>query len=124
VAASAFAGGSWVMFWLRSVRLIAVVLAFVCCAATASVVSDSRMGSPAAAHCDGDECPESGPDGAPCETGCVCCPGPVPVSLPHETGVGFGALPVCHHPALPLDELQPDDLVQSIFNPPRRLTPA
>jgi len=112
------------MFWLRSVRLIAFVFACVCCSAMASVVSDSRTESPAAAHCEGDQCPESGPDGAPCETGCVCCPGRVPVSMPHEIDVGFGTLPVWRHAALPTDELQPDDLVQSIFHPPRRLTPA
>jgi hypothetical protein len=111
------------MIWLRSVRLMALVFAVVCGTATASVVSDFHAGSPAA-HCDGDQCPESGPDGAPCATGCACCPGRVPLSLPHEIGLGFGALPVCHQPALPAAELQPDDLVQSIFHPPRRLTPA
>jgi hypothetical protein len=112
------------MFWLRSVRLIAFVLAFVCGSATASVMSDFRAGSTATAHCDGDQCPESGPDGAPCATGCACCPGRVPVFLPLEIAVGFSALPVGRHAALPTDELQPDDLVQNIFHPPRRLTPA
>ena len=112
------------MFWLRSIRVIALVLVCACCTAMTSVVSDFRAASPAAAHCDGDQCPESGPDGAPCETGCACCPGRVPVSVPLETGIGLGALPVCRHAALPLAELQPDELVQSIFHPPRRLTPA
>jgi hypothetical protein len=112
------------MFWLRSVRLSALVLALVCCTAMASVVSESRLESSAAAHCDGDQCPESGPDGAPCATGCACCPGRVPVSLPLEIGVEFGALPLWRHAALPVAELQPDGLVQSIFHPPRRLTPA
>ena len=114
------------MYWLRSVRLIALVLACVCCTAMASVVSDSRTESPHAAHPGGGHCPEPGPDGAPSETGCacVCCPGQIQVSLQHETGIGLGALPVWRHAALPADELQPDDLVQSIFHPPRRLTPA
>jgi hypothetical protein len=111
------------MIWLRSIRLIA--LALVCCSA-ALAVSDSRTEAPHAAHPVGGHCPDSGPDGARSETGCacVCCPGQAPVSLPHETGIGLGALPVCRHPAPPPDELQPDDPVQSIFHPPRRLTPA
>ncbi len=112
------------MFWLRSVRLTALVFALVCCTAMTSVLSDFGMGSPAVTHCNGDQCPESGPDGAPCATGCACCPGRVPVFPPHEIGVGFGVLPVWRHAALPADELQPGDLVQSIFHPPRRLTPA
>jgi len=115
-----------VLIWLRSVRFLALVLAVVCGLAAVAMVSDSRAGSPAAAHCDGDQCPESGTDGAPSGTGCacVCCPGQVSGSLPFETDLGLGALPVSRHPALPPDELQPDDSVQSIFHPPRRLTPA
>jgi hypothetical protein len=112
------------MFWLRSVRLTALVFAVVCCSTTVAVVSDSMTDSPAIASCDGDQCPESGPDGAPCATGCACCPGRGPASMQHEIGVGFGTLPVWRRAALPTDELQPDDLVQSIFHPPRRLTPA
>ena len=112
------------MIWLRSVRFTALVFALVCCSATVAVVSDSRTDSPATAHCDGDQCPESGPNGAPCATGCVCCPGRVPVSMPLEMRMGLGDLPVWRRAALPADELQPDDLVQSIFHPPRRLTPA
>jgi hypothetical protein len=112
------------MFWLRSVRLIALAFAVVGCSTMVAVVSDSRADSPATASCDGDQCPESGPDGAPCATGCACCPGRVPVFPPQVIGVGFGALPVWRQAALPADELQPDDLVQSIFHPPRRLTPA
>lgn len=112
------------MIWLRSVRSIALVFSVVCCTAIVSTVRDSMARSSAVAHCDGDRCPESGPDGAPCETGCICCPGRVPVSLPLEIGLGLGALPVWRHAALPSDELQPDGLVQSIFHPPRRLTPA
>jgi hypothetical protein len=112
------------MFWLRSVRLHALVFAVVCCSTTVAVVADSMTESPATASCDGDQCPESGPDGAPCATGCACCPGRVPVFLPLEIGVGFSAMPVWRHAALPTDELQPNDLVHSIFHPPRRLTPA
>ena len=106
---------------LRSVRLVALVLALACGTA-ALAVSDSRTEShPAAGHC-----PESRSGGAPSEAGCtcVCCPGQVTVSLPHDTGIALGALPVCRLLAPQQDELQPDDPVQSIFHPPRRLTPA
>ncbi len=114
------------MIGLRSIRLITLVLTVVCCATAALVMSELRTDSPSAAHHDGGQCPDSGPDGAPCEAGCacVCCPGQIPVSLPHETGMESGTLPVCRHPGLPLHELQPDDHIQSIFHPPRRLTPA
>lgn len=112
------------MFGLRSVLLHALVLAVVCCSTTVEVMSDSKTESPVSAHCNGDRCPESGPDGAPCATGCACCPGRVPVFLPLEIGVVFSTMPVWRHAALPADELQPDALVQSIFHPPRRLTPA
>jgi hypothetical protein len=114
------------MIGLRSIRLIALGLAVVCCSATALAASDSWTVSPSAAHRDGGRCPDSGPDGTPCETGCacVCCPGQVPVSLLHETGMGLGALTVCRRPALPSDGLQSDDPTRSIFHPPRRLTPA
>jgi hypothetical protein len=113
------------MIWLRSVRLILPVLAFVACAA-AVAVSDSRTEAPHASHPTGAHCPESRPEGAPSGTGCACacCPGKAPISLPQLPDIVLGALPVCRRPAPPHDELQPDDLVQSIFHPPRRLTPA
>jgi hypothetical protein len=103
---------------LRSLRLVALGLALGC-GSVALAVSGARTEShPVAGHC-----PVSGPDGASSEAGCtcVCCPGPGTVSLPHDTGIGLGALPVCRLLAPQHDELQADDLVQSIFHPPRRL---
>lgn len=114
------------MIWLRSIRPGVLVLAVVCGMAVVTVTSDFSAGSPHAAHPAGSQCPDPGSNRAPSATdcACVCCPGRVPVSLPHEIGVKSSVLPVWRHPALPADELQPDDLVQSIFHPPRRLTPA
>jgi hypothetical protein len=114
------------MIWLRSVRLVASVLAVVCCATAAPMVLDAWPESPAASHHHHGQHPDSGPDGAPCGSACpcVCCHGQAQVSLPCDVGVGLGVLPVHRHAVAPAGEFQPDDLVQSIFHPPRRLTPA
>jgi hypothetical protein len=115
-----------VLDWLRSARCIALVLAVAGCAAAALAVSGALTEPVHAAHPAGGHCPDSAPDGDAPEAGCacVCCPGQAPVFLPQQPGLGLGALPACLHPAPPQDELQPDGHVQSIFHPPRRLTPA